>query len=130
MKAIRENVGPYRPIMQPNVERVIAEAHRGRSNPSEIEEQLDRITTTVTMDLNLFNSEIDQLPLARPEVTMNGLTRILNAPNLMPEGWSATPAGQDCDGRTNHLRVANPEGRQWTVTTDREAHDYAPDRLE
>ena len=35
MKAIEENVGTYRPIMQPNVERVIANAHRrGRPRPT------------------------------------------------------------------------------------------------
>ena len=44
MKAIEENVGPYRPIMQPNVERVIANAHRRGASAADIEKELEGIT--------------------------------------------------------------------------------------
>ena len=59
-----------------------------------------------------------------PKVTIADLTRVLNTPELMPKGWTSVPAG------SNHWRVTNPQGRQWTVTTDRGSHDYAPDRVE
>ena len=129
MKAIEDNVGPYRPIMQPNVERVIANAHRGRPSTADMERELEDNTATVTMNLDLMNTEIENANAAPPVVTMAELTRILNVPALMPEGWSAAPAGQDTGGATNHWRVTSTEGRQWTVTTDREAHDYAPERV-
>ena len=124
MKAIEDNVGPYRPIMQPNVERIIANAHRTGASPADIEKELEGITASVTMNLDLLNTEIEDRAIIAPEITIADLTRILNTPELMPEGWSAAYAG------TNHWRVTNPHGQQWTVTTDREAHDYAPDRVE
>ena len=123
MKAIEENVGPYRPIMQPNVERIIANAHRRRARPEELEKELEGMTAPVKMNLDLLNTEVeDQRPVA-PEVTMADLTRVLATPELMPEGWSSVPAGP------NHWRVTSPEGERWTVTTDRIAHDYAPERV-
>ena len=124
MKAIEDNVGPYRPIMQPNVERIIANAHRIGASPADIEKELEGITASVTMNLDLLNTEIEDRDRVAPDITIADLTRILNTPELMPEGWSAAYAG------TNHWRVTNPHGQQWTVTTDREAHDYAPDRVE
>ena len=124
MKAIEENVGPYRPIMQPNVERVIANAHRRGASVTDIEKELEGITASVAMDLDLLNTEIQSREPVVPKVTMAELTRILNAPDLMPEGWSSVPTGRD------HWRVTGPDGQPWTVTTDRTAHDYAPDRVE
>ena len=59
MKAIEENVGPYRPIMQPNVERIIANAHRTGASPADLEKELEGITASVTMNLDLLNTEID-----------------------------------------------------------------------
>ena len=47
----------------------------------------------------------------------------MKAPPPAPRSVS-TPAG------ANHWRVTNPHGQRWTVTTDRVAHDYAPDRVE
>ena len=124
MKAIEENVGPYRPIMQPNVERVIANAHRRGASAADIEKELEGITASVTMDLDLLNTEIQRGEPVVPKVAIAELTQILNTPELMPEGWTSSPAG------SNHWRVTNPHGQQWTVTTARGAHDYAPDRVE
>ena len=124
MKAIEENVGPYRPIMQPNVERVIANAHRTGASPADLEKELEGITASATMNLDLLNTEIEDRSTVALEIAITDLTRILNTPDLMPEGWSSVPAGP------NHWRVTNPHGRHWTVTTDRVAHDYAPDRVE
>ena len=78
------------------------------------------------MDLNLdlLNTEIEEQNKIEPDVTIADLTHILNTPELMPEGWTSVLSG------TNHWRVTNPDGQQWTVTTDRTAHDYAPDRVE
>jgi hypothetical protein len=76
------------------------------------------------MDLDLLNTEIENREPVVPKVTMAELTRILNTPDLMPADWTSVPAGR------NHWRVTNPHGQQWTVTTDRGAHDYAPDRVE
>ena len=110
MKAIEENVGPYRPIMQPNVERVIANPHRRGASAADIEKELEGITASVTMDLDLLNTEIQRREPVVPKVTMDELTRILNTPDLTPAGWTSVPAG------LNHWRVTNPSGEQWTVT--------------
>ena len=99
-------------------------------SPAGMAKELEEITASVTMNLDLLNSEIENRDPVAPKVTLDNLTLILNTPTLMPKGWTVTPAGQDAHGRTNHCRVTNPEGKQWTVTTDREAHQYAPDRLE
>ena len=124
MKAIEENVGPYRPIMQPNVERVIANAHRRGATSTDLEKELEGITALVDLNLDLLNTEIEEQTKIEPEVTIADLTQILNTPELMPEGWTSVLSG------TNHWRVTNPDGQQWTVTTDRTAHDYAPDRVQ
>ena len=102
MKAIEDNVGPYRPIMQPNVERIIANAHRTGASPADIEKELEGITASVTMNLDLLNTEMEDRARVVPEITIGDLTRILNTPELMPEGWSATYAG------TNHWRDQPP----------------------
>ena len=130
MKAIRENVGPYRPIMQPNVERVIANAHHSGASPSDIARELEAITDPGTMNLDLLNTEIEHVPSEPAKVTMADLARVLNSPSLMPEGWTASREGWNQEGVTTHWRVTDPDGHWWTVTTDRAAHDYAPDRVE
>ena len=109
--------------MQPNVERVIANAHRSGASPGDIARELEAIADPGTMNLDLLNTEIEHLPSEPAKVTMADLARILNSPNLMPEGWTASPEGW------NHWRVTNPEGQWWIVTTDRAAFEYAPDRL-
>ena len=111
--------------MQPNVERVIANAHRRGTSPADLEKELERMTAPVKMNLDLLNTKIEDQTMAEPEITIADLTRILNTPELMPEGWASAPAG------TNHWRVTNPYGEQWTVTTNRcRPPDYAPDRVE
>ena len=115
MKAIQENVGPYRPIMQPNVERIIANAHRTGASPEDLEKELEGITASVTMNLDLLNTKIEDREPVVPKVAIADLARILNTPELMPEGWTSVPAG------SNHWRVTNSHGQQWTVTTDRGA---------
>ena len=124
MKAIEENVGPYRPIMQPNVERIIANAHRRGASATDIEKELEGITTSVTMDLDLLNTEIEVQSTAVPQITIADLTRVLNTPELM----SRRLDDQFPPDRTTGESPDSGE-QQWTVTTNRDAHDYAPDRV-
>ena len=130
MKDIENNVGPYRPIMQPNIERIIADAHRTGASEEDIEKELEGLTSAVTLNLNLLNTEMDQTESPEPLVSMEDLTLILNTPSLLPDGWSAIPCGWNERGYANHWRVKDPEGKEWTATTDRAAHTYAPDRLQ
>ena len=130
MKDIENNVGPYRPIMQPNMERVIADAHRTGASEEEIEKALEGLTSAVTMNLDLLNNEIEHPEAPQPVISMGDLTRILNTPELMPEGWRSEPTGWNSQGRANHWRVTNPQDKPWIVTTDRTAHEYAPDRVQ
>ena len=130
MKDIENNVGPYRPIMQPNIERIIADAHRTGASQDDIEKELEGLTSAVTLNLNLLNTEIEQSETPEPVISMEDLTQILNTPDLLPDGWTAVPCGWNERGQANHWRLWNPEGQNWTVTTDREAHAYAPDRLQ
>ena len=130
MKDIENNVGPYRPIMQPNMERIIADAHRTGASEEEIEKELEGLTSAVTLNLNLLNNDIEYPEPPEPAISRADLTRILNTQELMPEGWSATPSGWSSQGHANHWRVTNPQGKEWVVTTDRAAHDYAPDRVQ
>ena len=129
IRDIHNNVGPYRPILQPDIERIIADANRTGATGKDIERELDAIAATAILDLNLLNTEMDQTESTAPVIGMDHLTQILNNPNLMPDGWSVTPAGYNQRGAANHWQVRNPEGHQWTVTTDRAAHEYAPDRV-
>ena len=130
MKDIENNVGPYRPIMQPNIERIIADAHRTGTSEEDIEKELEGLTSAVTLNLNLLNTEIEHTESPEPLVSMEDLTLILNTPSLLPDGWSALPCGWNERGHANHWRVKDPEGNEWTATTDRAAHTYAPDRLQ
>ena len=116
--------------MQPNIERIIADAHRTGASEDDIERELEGLTSSVTMNLNLLNTEIEQAETPDPLVTMDDLTMILNTHSLFPEGWTVIPSGWDERGIPNHWRVWNPEGKNWTVTTDRRAHEYEPERVQ
>ena len=65
---------------------MIANAHRRGASPADLEKELEGNTASVTMNLDLLNTEIESREPVVPKVTMAELTHILNTPDLMPEG--------------------------------------------
>ena len=124
LRAIQDNVGAYRPILQSGLERIIREAPQGAGRQSAIAAEIDKLATLPILNLDLLNSEIAPLPTPRPQIGMDDLTYILNHPRLLPEGWTAAPAG------ANHWQVTRPDATVSIVTTDRAAHEYAAARVE
>ena len=124
LQAIQDNVGAYRPILQSGLERIIREAPQGDGRQAAIAAAIDQLAALPILNLDLLNSEITALPAERPQIGMDDLTRILNNPRLLPEGWMAIPAG------VNHWQVTGPDATVSIVTTDRAAHEYAAARVE
>ena len=124
LHAIQDNVGAYRPILQSGLERIIREAPSGPGRQSAIAAEIDKLATLPILNLDLLNSEITPLPAPRPQIGMDDLTYILNNPRLLPEGWTAAPAG------AKHWQVTRPDDTVSIVTTDRAAHEYAAARVE
>ena len=124
LRAIQDNVGAYRPILQSGLERIIREAPQGAGRQSAIAAEIDKLAALPLLNLDLLNSEITALPAERPQIGMDDLTRILNNPRLLPAGWTAAPAGD------KHWQVTGPDAVASIVTTDRAAHEYAAARVE
>ena len=124
LRAIQDNVGAYRPILQSGLERIIREAPQGAGRQAAIAAEIDKLAALPLLNLDLLNSEITPLPPERPQIGMADLTRILNNPRLLPAGWTAAPAGD------NHWQVTGPDNTARIVTTDRAAHEYAAARVE
>lgn len=124
LQAIQDNVGAYRPILQSGLERIIREAPQDDGRRAAIAAEIDKLATLPILNLDLLNSEITALPAERPQIGMDDLTRILNNPRLLPDGWMAAPAG------ANHWQVTRPDDTVSIVTTNRAAHEYAAARVE
>ena len=84
------------------------DAHRTGASEEDIEKELEGLTSAVTLNLNLLNTEMDQTESPEPLVSMEDLTLILNTPSLLPDGWSALPCGWNEKGQANHWRVKGP----------------------
>ena len=128
LKSIGERVGPYRDILRSQLEDAITatggETDR-RVRRAAIDARLDEtLKKRIPLNLDAHNSEIAaQTPLA-PAVDAVYLRRCLDAPALLPTGWSAVPEGGP------HWRITNPAGESFSATTDRGAYEKSNGRVE
>ena len=126
LKAIGQNVGPYRDILRSRLGDIIK---KNALKPSELrrramEEAVAAVKQETRVDLDLLNSELSTATPAAPEIDMRELQRCLDDPSLLPNGWSAAHEGGP------HWRITTPNGSTHSVTTDRQAYEYAAGRVE
>ena len=115
----QENVGTLQPILAANLESIIRESVMDDTPLGSAGEAVRSLTPSIGFDLDdLAAATADQQDPA-PLLHRNDLTYILNHPEWLPDGYHSEPRGD------NHWRVSTPGGQQYTVTTNRQAHDYA-----
>ena len=118
---IHGHVGEYQPILyDPAAANQLACIIRSNAGSQAIREKVSKISREVRINLDTLNSALDAASITTPQVTMSYLQRALEEPALLPEGWSAEPAGGP------HWNVRRADGVQYIVTTDRAAYEYAP----
>ena len=120
----QENVGTLQPILAANLESIIRESVIDDTPLGSAGEAVRSLTPSIGFDLDdLAAATADQQDIA-PLLHCNDLTYILNHPEWLPDGYHSEPRGD------NHWRVSTPNGKQYTVTTDRQAHDYSAGTVE
>ena len=120
----QENVGTLQPILAANLESIIRESVMDDTPLGSAGEVVRSLTPSIGFDLDdLAAATADQQDPA-PLLHRNDLTHILNHPEWLPDGYHSEPRGD------NHWRVSTPGGKQYTVTTDRRAHDYSAGTVE
>ena len=122
---IHGHVGKYQPILyDPATASQLAGIIRTNAGSAATRDAVGKIESEPRLNLDILNSSLDNADIAVASVTMTYLQRMLEEPNLLPDGWQAEPAGG------LHWRVQRPDGEWDTVTTDRASYEYAPQHIE
>ena len=126
LKAIGQNVGPYRDILRSRLGSIIRE---NALKPPELrrramKEGIAAVKQETRVNIDLLNSDWSTTCPPAPAIDMRELQRCLDDPSLLPKGWSAAHEGGP------HWRVTPPPGNTHTVTTDPKAYEYAAGRVE
>ena len=120
----QENVGTLQPILAANLESIIRESVMDDTPLGSAGEAVRSLTPSIGFDLDDFAAATADQQDPAPLLHRNDLTYILNHPEWLPDGYHSEPRGD------NHWRVSTPGGQQYTVTTNRQAHDYAAGTVE
>lgn len=119
LEQIDQHVGPYRDILRSRLEDIIKVAP---DDPQErqrfIDKEIARIDARQSLDLDTLTSPILQTDQSKPALDMTELQRCLENPQLLPNGWVATPGGQ------NYWNVTTPDGAEYAVTTSKYNYDH------
>ena len=122
---IHGHVGEYQPILyDPATADQLAGIIRKNAGAEAIRRAVSSIASETRLNLDTMNSTLDEATVAAAEVTMSDLQLALEETALLPDSWSAEPAGGP------HWRVKRPDGEKYTVTTDRVSYEYAPGHVE
>ena len=124
IEEFKENVGTLQPILAANLETIIRESVMDDRPLGSAGQVVRSLVPSIGFDLDdLAAATADQQDPA-PLLHRNDLTYILNHPEWLPDGYHSETRGD------NHWRVSTPNGNQYTVTTDRRAHDYSAGTVE
>ena len=119
---IEGQVGAYRAIVAAAAASSISKAYRNPAMVSELRETLARLPLEQVPDIDWAPEPHPQS--ASPVITMADLEPPLNDATLLLDSWNVEARGG------SHWRLEQPERPSCTVTTNREAFDYARERLE
>ena len=118
-------VGEYQPILyDPAAANQLAGVIRSNAGSAVIREAVSSITSRSRLNLNALNSALEEPSTSVATVTMSHPQRALEEPRLLPEDWTAVHAGGP------HWDIRRPDGKQYTVTTERASYEYAPGCVE
>ena len=124
IKSFTENVGSLQPILAANLEKIIREGEVDGSSPDNIREAVNALPSAGGFDLDDLAATASDTDDPDPSLYMNDLTYILSHPEWMPDEYKVEPEGRD------HWRVTRHDDQPISVTTVREAHDYAAGSVE
>ena len=125
LSKIHGHVGGYQPILYDSATaNQLVDIIRGNAGSEAIRDAVNSITSKARLDLDTLNSELNDPATMAAAVTMVDLQRALDQPWLLPEGWCVEHAGG------LHWNVQRPDGKRYTVTTDRTSYEYAPGHIE
>ena len=114
-----ENVGSLQPILDANIERIIRESSVEEKSAEDVRTAVNSLTAVGGFDLDDLAASAADIQDPAPRLHMNDLSYILSHPEWMPDGFRVQPEGSD------HWRVTGPDSPAASVTTSRQAHEYA-----
>ena len=117
-------MGTLQPILAANLETIIRESVMDERPLGSAGQVVRSLTPSIGFDLDDLAAAAADEQDSAPLLYRNDLSYILNHPEWLPDGYCSEPRGN------NHWRVSTPAGKQYTVTTDRRAHDYAAGTVE
>ena len=124
IRSFTENVGSLQPILAANLEKIIREGEVDERSPENIQEAVNALPSAGGFDLDDLAAAASDSDDPEPSLYMNDLTYILSYPEWMPDDYRVEPEGRD------HWRVTPQDNQSASVTTSREAHDYAAGSVE
>jgi len=113
-----EHVGALQPILEANLEGIIARSVWDEADPRDIRQAVRDLQPAVGFDLDDLAAAAPERQDPAPRLALDDLTYVLNHSQWFPDGYEVEGAGP------NHWRITGPTGQQHIVTTDRQAHDY------
>ena len=119
IKEFQDNVGTLQPILAANLETIIRDNVINGEPSEKAREAVRSLAPSIGFDLDDLAAAAADQQDPPPLLNCNELTYVLDHSAWLPDGYSAQPRGE------NHWRVTAPNGKEYTVTTDRKSHDYA-----
>ena len=120
LEAIHGNVGEYQPILyDPASANRLSTIIRANGDREDTRCAVRSIANSDDrFNLDALNSDLEQIALPTPAITMHDVRRALAEPGLLPCGWQAVHCGGP------HWTVVKPDGDRRIVTTDPDAYAY------
>lgn len=121
LEAIKSSVGPYRPILESNMSRIIKSVINNDTSDSDLDRQLEEISNSPAPDIDEYHNTTASLESIQIGVDSDYLHRLVANQSVMPDGWKTESFGVE------HYEITMPNGKP-TVVTAKGAR-YDPDAV-
>ena len=121
LAAIKSSVGPYRPILESNMSRIIKSVIHDDTADADLDRQIEKISNSPAPDIDEYHNTAVGIGEMQTVVDSEYLFKLVANQSVMPDGWKTELFGVE------HYKVTMPNGKQVVVTA--KGARYDPDAV-
>ena len=117
LAAISGSVGPYRPILESNMSRVIKAVIEGTISDSDLDGEIEQLSRSPAPDIDEYHDTAISIEAAQSDVSSEYLGRLVANQSVMPDGWKTEQSGIE------HYKITMPNGSGVVATASGARYD-------